>query len=127
MNKENIKLLRDTIAKIETPFNMNMYDDDCGTPLCIAGHAAWFFREEDEDELLNNLLEARDSSSTVKFAEQWLGLDEDEAHKLFHPNNSDANFRVTDDKSPQFIDKKRAVAQLDYLMENGFVDETWSL
>lgn len=85
MNVENIKTLIDAIkhmkhghligstdnAKIiDGEFNMCVYSDSCGTPCCIAGHAAVLAGGKADD---------------LSFAKQFLGVDEETFDSLCVP------------------------------------------
>lgn len=122
MNRKNVKLVRDHIAKLSPArfdmrslhivngykANFGIPNDriliDCGTAACIAG---W------TNAILGNPDSEYDDATD---AAARLGLDEREADDLFTPRGFDVKGRFT---------RAQAVAVLDHLLETGKVD--WSV
>ena len=149
MNKENINKLIEVIEQSDH-FYMDEYHD-CGTPWCIAGHAAALeVINSDYPEYYNDihqcilLIENNQLVYKNKFHEQisdvakrFLGLSENMADELFTPENEYANYDATqffidddglesDIKNSRYIDKDRAIKQLKYLLKHEKLDYTWS-
>ena len=106
MNKTNILKLADHIERLEPEeYDQRVFEHDCGTPACIAGHAA--------------LCSMRGWGTLFKYhptpilsARKWLGLDSTQTSLLFaaFPLNVNANPTQQD-----------AAATLRHLAETGEV------
>ena len=137
MNIENIKLLRDDL-ELSRSFTMRTYKTTCGTPQCIAGHAAYLACQTDKNLVCDNL-ETTPGDYTVDelyqtiphshchvIAKKWLNIDNVDAFLLFGPDSEFVEFDAHPG-NPKYITKKRAMAQLNYMIENGEIDKTWSM
>ena len=114
MNVENIKRLIKHLQKEEVDYNQRFLRYDCGSPACIAGHAAY----------LCNLEKTKRDKSVVRFeylnqtkialeAEEFLELEQDAmlADELFRP--------FPFGRAPS---KRDAIKVLEHLIETGEVD-----
>lgn len=70
------------ILSPQNSFNMTLFQDDCGSPCCIAGHAAKNLRLEKNRELLSQGKSYRNISDD---AQEYLGLTDTETDILFNP------------------------------------------
>ena len=75
MNTENLKLLRAAIAESET-YSQEDFFHPCGTPACLAGHAA----------MLADVMCPPAAAAAVRRAEAWLDLTVEEGDAMFDPH-----------------------------------------
>lgn len=94
MNKERMLRLADRLEKIDpNDFDMNdfAYKRECGTTCCVAGHALLMARWRlGEDDVFNSpaFVSRRGveihTSQVGDYAQEYLGLTEPQAKKLFY-------------------------------------------
>lgn len=93
-------------------FDMTMYRHECGTPACIAGHAAALAG-----------IDRTEGPAIARAARDWLGLDEERGSELFWPENEHANWWGLTRRF-QKVTRAHAGAVLRHLAETGRID--WS-
>lgn len=138
MNRENIQRVRDAISGADPrKFNMGIWlgpyradpggrgvvdvyfvesgekqhtDPECGTAACIAGWATAMRRQDEKKKL--------DFDLSPAHAQEWFGLDNGEAYKLFYGQG------ITGARANRLseISQEEGVAVLDILLETGKVD-----
>ena len=74
MNRDNIYKLIDELAASEN-YHQNKHTHDCGSPACIAGHAAHLSGIEGLDWLSGSEIETA--------ARHWMGIDNYTGEKMF--------------------------------------------
>ena len=104
MHTANLRKLIQTIEQSES-FDMQYYFHSCGTPACIAGHAAMHAR----------LIAKPRWFSATEDACAWLDLTDDVADDLFLPLLHELGLKFSD------ITKEQAVACLKHLELTGNV------
>ena len=133
MNRENVLRLADAIETSDD-FTMNVYwhmwplgDSDCGTPACLAGHAAALYHRDH-----GGYVDSRPCAtthlgvhhfSTERTAAVFLGIDGNRElqGELFRPERDDARHFAAAD-APDGITGSRAAAVLRHFAATGEVD-----
>lgn len=118
MNVENFRLLIDTL-KVSDAYDQSMFSHDCGTPACIAGHAAALagFDMYHEDE--NHFVDINDGECYLdgvrydveEVAAEWLEID--------HPDDIQGMFYS---RCYPTTTKEEAIAMLEKYIETEEVD-----
>jgi hypothetical protein len=93
----------------EHSFNMTYYFDDCGSPCCIAGHAAAKYRAH---------IEAPWSNGAARDARIWLDLTEEQANILFVPR-----FNFLEDYGLPDVTPSQAAQAIRNMAEKPWADE----
>ena len=132
MNRENVLKLADVVERSET-FDMIVYWQvrphdarRCGTPACIAGHAAALFFEEHGRYVQRHPDGGIYASHTEQTAALFLGINGDRGQQieLFCPRYEDASCDAFPSE-PGWISADRAAAVLRHFAETGEID--WSV
>lgn len=87
MNRERMRKLAKTI-RASTTFDQSTWTHGCGSPACIAGHAAGMALGEGEQLAAAGAVidqEGRIVSDVPEAAQGWLELTDEQAEYLFHP------------------------------------------
>ena len=119
MNTENLITLRNHL-QTSTTYDQREWFHDCGTPACVAGHAAalalgannfydWSAKEEDHLTLVQRIqIEAED----------WLELEEREADVMFDSHPYYKFPLVTGEPIPRKATKEDAIRMLNWAIDN---------
>lgn len=124
MKKSNIKRLIRALEGTEKlpglKFNMSAFCDlrhDCGTVACIGGTAAILAKGYKAAPRSNRVVNDIDFTAQT-IGRDWLGLDEERAHRLFFASNRPWQIKF------HSITAEQAVEVLKKLLKTGSVD--WS-
>ena len=112
VKSDRLRLLIGTIERQAEGFDMKFYANSCGTPGCIAGHAA---------HLAGVDLDTCSGATVHNNARAWLGLSEEQAGALFKPIGVEANYCAREEHY-NFVTKRHALAVLRHFAATGKVD-----
>lgn len=123
---ENLRLLRNTLARDQLPFRASfnmMYwkvdrHDDCGTICCIGGMVDLLRGETNYSSFA--------TMAHVGEVADWLGIDPDVAWLLFHPATSGDRYDLEDYIPYNTITKEQALETVDIVMRGGGTAELYA-